>query len=254
MKNSFFVLTAERLVSEAAWARPGSRRKVANKTQTFRRVRKACFGQWVLVFFLTAATGWASPVKVTHDIRAEGPSLVRAEAVLQASPEKIWNQVVRFNEYDQFMPHVLESFFISEEGVAALKGAGTKNANKLRSVAKKYKNAVPRREGQKWSGLVFMVLNTPFPVENRWYVIRTTQDETRAAAHVYKRCWDLVTGNIESAKGCWTFEPSGEGTLSRYEDEADPGGKVPEWDTRMCATQTIPEMFEKIEKLAAAQE
>jgi hypothetical protein len=205
---------------------------------------------------LAAATAAASPVQVKHDIRSDGPSQVTAEGVLKASPERIWSQIVRFNEYASFMPHVLESFFISEEGVEALKNAGTRNANKLRTVAKKYKVAVPRREGQKWSGLVFMVLNTPFPVENRWYVIRTVQDETGASGHKYKRCWDLVTGNIESAKGCWTLAPGptpGE-TASRYEDEADPGGNVPEWVTRMGATQTIPEMFEKVEKLAQTAE
>lgn len=256
MENSFYVLTAERLVSQAAWARPKPRGKSKKKAKRSRRPRKECFFQVLLAVFLATAPAWASPVKVTHDIHAEGPSTVKAEGLLKATPENVWKQVVRFNDYDQFMPHVLESFFISEDGVRALKDAGTKNANKLRPVAKKFKLAVPRREGQKWSGLVFMVLNTPFPVENRWYVIRTTQDETKATMHIYKRCWELVTGNIQSATGCWTFEPgevAGE-TASRYEDQADPGGKVPEWVTRMGATQTIPEMFEKIEKLAASQD
>lgn len=206
----------------------------------------------VALSLLAAGSASASPVKVTHDIRSDGPSQVIAEGVLRASPERIWSQIIRFNDYATFMPHVLESFFITEKGVEALKSAGTRNANKLRAVAKKYKVPVPRREGQEWSGLVFMVLNTPFPVENRWYVIRTVQDETRAAEHKYKRCWTLVTGNIESAQGCWTFAPGanpGE-TASRYDDQADPGGNVPEWVTRMGATQTIPQMFEKVEKLA----
>jgi len=202
---------------------------------------------------LTAA---ASPVKVTHDIRSDGPSQVKAEGVMQASPENVWKQVIRFNDYDQFMPRVLESFFISEDGLPALQNAGTKNANKLRSVAKKYKVSVPRKEGGKWEGLLFMVLDTPFPVENRWYVIRTTQDETKAARHIYKRCWELVAGNIESATGCWAFEPGStpDETMSRYEDHADPGGKVPQWMTRLGATQTIPEMFQRVEKLARTQE
>lgn len=206
----------------------------------------------ILAGLSVAAVATASPVKVTHDIRSDGPSQVKAEATLKASPESLWKQVVRFNEYATFMPHVLESFFISEQGVQALRDAGTKNANKLRAVARPYKIDVPRKPGARWEGQVFMVLDTPFPVENRWYVIRTVQDETKAAQHIFERSWNLVVGNIDSAKGHWTFQPgenAGE-TFSRYEDQADPGGKVPEWVTRMGATQTIPQMFEKVEKLA----
>ncbi len=217
---------------------------------------KKTTGLSAALFMMLAATASASAVKVTHDIRSDGPSEVTAEGVLQASPEKIWAQVIRFNEYATFMPHVLESFFITEEGVETLKNAGTANANKLRAVARPFKTPVSRKEGGRWEGLAFMVLNTPFPVENRWYVIRTVQDETGAAGHKYKRCWELVTGNIESAKGCWTFVPGAnpEETVSRYEDQADPGGNVPEWVTRMGATQTIPQMFEKVEKLAQSMD
>lgn len=207
---------------------------------------------FAVFFALMAANLWASPVQVKHDIRTDGPSEVIATGVLQASPEKIWSHVIRFNEYAAFMPHVVDAFLITEEGVEAIKNAGTVNANKLRAVAKPYKTAVRRKEGGRWEALAFMVLNTPFPVENRWYVIRTTQDETEADGHKFKRCWELVTGNIDAAKGCWSFAPgaSPDETSSVYEDQADPGGNVPAWVTRAGATQTIPEMFEAVEKLA----
>ena len=207
---------------------------------------------FTVLFVLTAAAASASPVQVKHDIRSDGPSEVVATGVLQAPPEKVWAQVIRFNEYASFMPHVVDAFLINEAGVEAIKNAGTVNANKLRAVAKPFKVAVPRKQGGRWEGLAFMVLNTPFPVENRWYVIRTVQDETQSAQHRYKRCWELVAGNIDSAKGCWSFAPgaNADETSSVYEDHADPGGNVPAWVTRAGATQTIPEMFEAVEKLA----
>lgn len=249
MEHLYFVRIAEQMVAHAAWAHPRPR------TRAFKR-RKTARWPAVLAGVFCAATALASPVKVTHDIRADGPSTVTAEGVLKAPPEAIWKQIIRFNEYSTFMPRVLESFFISEDGVEGLKNAGTKNANKLRSVAKKYRIDVPRKAGGVWSGLLFMVLDTPFPVENRWYVIRSTQDETKAAQQQYQRCWELVTGNIASANGCWTLGPgaSPSETVSRYQDRADPGGKVPQWVTRLGATQTIPQMFEKVEKLAAQQD
>lgn len=202
-----------------------------------------------------AATAWASPVKVWHDLQENKPSLVRAEGVIKAPPEAVWNYLIRFNEYANFMPRVSESFFISQAGVEALRQAGTQNANKIKMIAKKYKAEMPRKAGQSWEGLVFMVLNLPFPVENRWYVLKAVQDETRAGEHIYKRCWSLVIGNIDGAKGCWTLEPANGGseTLGRYEDQVDPGGKLPDWAAKMGATQIVPEMFESLEKVAAAE-
>jgi hypothetical protein len=263
MKHSFFVQTAERLTEHAAWAHSGKRKTTPRRRigELTARVRGfSCLPPKVLrrlvvllVLFLPVVAK-ASPVSVTHDIRSGALSTVKAEGILKTSPEKVWAQVVRFNEYATFMPHVMESFFISQEGIEALRNAGTKNANKLRGVAKAYKIPVPRKAGGRWEGDVFMVLNTPFPVENRWYVIHSVQDETQSASHQYKRCWELVTGNIDASKGCWTFAPgaTAEETSSVYEDQADPGGNVPEWVTRLGATQTIPQMFEKVEKLAQA--
>ncbi len=211
-----------------------------------------------LVFQFSASLGVASPVKVWHEHLKGEPSKVRAEGVIKASPESVWENLIRFNEYSKFMPRVMESFFISREGVEVLKTAKTHNANKLRKVAVKYKleNLRDLRvPGKKWDALVFMVLDTPFPVENRWYVIHAMQDETQAAHHRYRRCWNLVVGNIRSADGCWSIEPAAhpEEALSRYEDSVNPGGSVPEWVTRLGATQTVPQIFRNLERVAANQ-
>lgn len=208
-----------------------------------------------LALQFSASLVLASPVKVWHEHLKGEPSKVRAEGVIKASPEDVWENLIRFNEYSKFMPRVMESFFISKEGVEVLKTAKTRNANKLRKIALKYKLENLRVPGKKWDALVFMVLDTPFPVENRWYVIHALQDETQAAHHRYRRCWSLVVGNINSADGCWNIEPAAhpQGALSRYEDSVNPGGSVPEWVTRLGATQTVPQIFRNLERVAANQ-
>jgi hypothetical protein len=96
--------------------------------------------------------------------------------------------------------------------------------------------------------MIFMVIDTPFPVENRWYVIRSVQDETKASQKIYKRCWDFVVGNIESANGCWNLEPTEMSeTLAHYVDNVNPGGNVPEWVSRMGAHQAMPQVFRALE-------
>ncbi len=194
-------------------------------------------------------TGWWIDAKTDTQL-PDGRTAVKAEGVMQASPEEVWKHLIRFNDYSKFMPRVLESFFISSSGVEALKSAPTRNASRIRALALPYRTNVKPVSGQKWEGDVFMVLDTPFPVENRWYVIHVIQDETKAAEKTYRRCWDLVTGNIDAAHGCWNLSPSAEpaGTLARYEDSINPGGNVPDWAAKMGSRQTIPDVFRSLEK------
>lgn len=219
-----------------------------------RTVQKILVG--MVLFLLSREAGAVAALQVRDTYQEDGRATIRVEGVLKGSPEKIWNDLVRFNDYSKFMPHVTESFFISETGVQKIREAmkETMNANKIRNVAKPYRIDVVQRKNTSWDGLVFMVLDTPFPVENRWYVIRTTQDESRASENIYKRCWNLVIGNIESAKGCWHLGPSGDGseTSARYEDNVNPGGHVPQWVSRMAAHETMPDVFRTLEKRAVA--
>lgn len=233
---------------------------IRNKEVSMRQVKMFLWFVSVAFFAIPAAwvcppEAWAASVKVRHEHQEGIPDQVKAESVVKASPEAVWSYLIRFNDYSKFMPRVIESLFISEDGIRAIQGAGTRNANKLRSVARKYKIEPSRKMGGKWEGYVFMVLDTPFPVENRWYVLKAVQDETRSREHIYRRCWNLVIGNIESAEGCWTLKPGEETseTLASYEDVVNPGGNVPEWAAKMGANQTVPQMFKSLEKMAQIQ-
>ncbi len=208
------------------------------------------------VFSIASSIGalsFAADVKVSHELKPGQPSLVHAEGSIHSSPEEAWENMIRFNDYKNFMPRVVDSFFISPEGIAAIQNAGTRNANRLRHIAAPYKIDAARKSGGLWGGYVFMVIDTPFPVENRWYVLKVEQDERQRAQHVYKRCWELVDGNIEAAQGCWQIAPGADPGHARltYNDQVNPGGKVPDWISRMGATQTVPQMFDSLEKVAS---
>ena len=195
---------------------------------------------------------FAADVKVTHDYKRDEPSLIHAVGTFEGYPDVVWENMIRFNDYASFMPRVVDSFFITQAGIDAIEHAGTRNANRLRAIARPYKVEGNRKKNGVWNGLVFMVINTPFPIENRWYVINVVQDETHAAAHTFKRCWTLIDGNIEAAEGCWQIQPdSTEGkSLLTYQDHVNPGKKIPEWVARLGATKTVPEMFESLENVA----
>ena len=207
---------------------------------------------FITLFFLITITSplQAAQVKVWHEYHKNTPSAVKAEGILKASPEAIWKTLIRFNDYADFMPRITESFFITPEGIEALKKSKTKNAQKIKKIAQKFKTMYPRKKGKTWNAYVFMVLNTPFPVANRWYILHTVNDETKAQEQKYKRCWKLVIGNIDNAQGCWYLEPTPQpsNTLARYQDSVNPGGHVPQWAAKMGATRTVPKMFKNLEK------
>ncbi len=202
-------------------------------------------------FFIFSSAVQAASVKVRHEQPEGKPGKVTAEGTMQGSPAAIWEYLIQFNNYSHFMPRVADSFFISSEGVEALRRIQDQNSGKAKEVARLYKKEAPRQEGKVWNGFVFMVINTPFPVENRWYVLDTKQDESQASLSHYQRCWSLVMGNIDAAQGCWTLDPSdgGNATIGRYEDNVQPGGSVPKWMAKMGATQTVPQMFIGLEKM-----
>ena len=206
-------------------------------------------GWGVLLVSLQAHAVTSLQVRDSYD--SNGKGLVNGEGILQGSPESVWIHLSNFNNYSKFMPRVVDSFFISEQGLQKVRESmkATMNPNKMRNIAKSYKIDMPRKKGQLWSSFVFMELNAPFPVENRWYILESNFDETRASSKIFKRCWSYVVGNIESADGCWDVEPSGaDGTYLKYVDNVNPGGNVPRWVSRAAARQTIPDVFRALEK------
>ena len=210
---------------------------------------------WWLLFALHglwAGSAEAVSVKVRHELQDGGPSRIHAEGVLNATPEAVWDYLIRFNDYSKFMPRVRESFFISLEGVERLRGSIKQGSEAARKIAENYRTEMPRKIGKKWEGMVFMALDLPFPVKNRWYIIRAIQDETQGSRRLYQRCWSFVTGNIAGASGCWNLSPTDQPTetLARYEDNINPGGHVPHWIAELGADQTVPQIFDSLERVA----
>lgn len=193
----------------------------------------------------------AGPVKVDYYKGVNGePSIMKSEAYVQAEPGVVWNAIANINGWNEFMPKTPAAFYVSEDVIPAIQNAGTYNANRLLRIAKKYKVPVPRDEGKVWSGLVFQVINTPFPVANRWFVLRYVNDETHSAKDIYELCWDMVLSNVNTVDGCFKILPDDNPQKSRiyYQERVDLGGKVPEWVVKIGVRHTTPKLFSNLEK------
>ncbi|MBI2082443.1 MAG: hypothetical protein HYT76_02645 [Deltaproteobacteria bacterium] len=180
------------------------------------------------------------------------PNEMHAQGTIKASPEKVWDAIVRLNDWSSFMPRMPASFYITDEGISAIQTAGTREANLLKKVSEKYRTEVPRQSGGLWQGAVFQIVSTPFPVKNRWFVLRYTNDETLAGRQIFKQCWEMIAANVDFVRGCFLVqsdEKSGH-SLVYYEEIVDLGGHVPNWVTKIGVKSTTPDVFKNLEKEA----
>ena len=107
-----------------------------------------------------------------------------------------------------------------------------------------------REEGKVWSQNLFLIIDTPFPIADRWTVLKLTADESRARRHEYDQCWTLLVGNVNAAEGCFHIKPGPETDTTDLvrEEISDVGGHVPGWVMRMGAKVIVPQIYRNLEK------
>lgn len=175
---------------------------------------------------------------------------LHAEGIIHGTPEVTWDTLYLSNEWPKFMPRNLATHYISAGGVEALRGTSARNLERLIATARQHKVDAARAIGGVWHGFMFIVMDLPFPIANRWYVIRVRHDETKSQQHQYERTWDLVFGNIDALEGGWQLEPGPQPcqTIARYQDTVDLGLKVPDLLTRMVAKLALQNTYRVLDE------
>lgn len=92
-----------------------------------------------------------------------------------------------------------------------------------------------RQVGGTWTSYVFQRFNLPWPLADRWLVMKVKNDETRAASGYYRYDYKFTAGNFKELKGYWELVPipgKPGWTEFRGQYESDPGIEVPHFLTR----------------------
>lgn len=87
-----------------------------------------------------------------------------------------------------------------------------------------------RQKGGVWTSYTFQRFAFPFPLKDRWAVLKIKNDESRAAKGEYRYEYEMVAGNFKSLKGYWELMPLAEKpgwSEFRVEYYSDPGISVP---------------------------
>jgi hypothetical protein len=174
--------------------------------------------------------------------------------VVDAPPEMVWQVISDVNHFEEFMPRILNSQVVTPEKVQEIL---QKKPTKAQEVGEILSPTPPdpalfRVPGQRYVEYNYGHVDLPWPLGDRWYILKMLRDESQAAKHQYIASWSLVIGNLQENRGECRVEPFGEHkTLLIYRLITDPGGFVPPFLVKRGTYITLPKIITSVRKRVA---
>jgi hypothetical protein len=166
------------------------------------------------------------------------------EGVVQAPPKIVWRLFIHANEWTKYkLPQLVDSRALSEEvalGAVPLK----KVEDFYKLLGDRIFDATQNQKSKAtWNNHTFQYYDLPWPVSNKWMVMRNTNDETEGEKGIYRCQWEKIAGNLRSLKGEFRIEPfagDSKRTLLFYRVETDPGSGVPRFLLKWGVKKSLP--------------
>lgn len=185
---------------------------------------------------------------ITSFTEVPGSNLKKGEVtgVVAAPPEKVWQAVTDANNFKFFMPKMLESRLVRQEELTRILQTRPASAAAVEALLSSSPPEMARFRipGQRYSGYFYGHLKIPWPLGNRWYIVKVQWDESQAARHIYTSSWSLLAGNLKENRGEWKVEPFGDQkTRVTYRVVTDPGGLAPKFLVEKFSARTLPQII-----------
>jgi hypothetical protein len=168
----------------------------------------------------------------------------RSQGVIAAPLDRVWAVLNRSGEFADYMPNFLASWLVDRTAMGDIEPGRRWQRAELEEAVAEYRLA-------DWPGdtvLFYNVLDMPFPVSDRWYLLEMTRYK---AAHLI--CWNQVIGNLKSTAGSWQLAPwlDSRHTLATYTTVSEPGIALPGFVLDMGLTQSLPGVIKALRKRVA---
>ncbi len=177
-----------------------------------------------------------------------------AQGVVEAPPAKVWRVITGVNRFQEFMPRTLKSLVVTPEQLKEVLKARPTSASQVEGLLGP-NPADPqayRLAGRQWLVHLYSLLDFPWPVQNRWYIIKITNDETQAESHRYLSSWTLQLGNLRENRGEWRLEPfADQKTLVTYHLITDPEVSLPAFLVKRGTSVTLPQIITAVRQRVA---
>jgi hypothetical protein len=179
----------------------------------------------------------------------------KMEGVIQAQPEVVWKLFLNSNEWKNYrFPNMIDSRAATDAMVKEV-GLSEKVEDFYRAIGNQAIDPfAERKKGAVWTNHTFQHYDLPWPVANRWMVVKNTNDETRVAEGVYRSEWAKAAGNVRTLDGSLSLEPfdgDKNRTLLVYQIKSDPGSHVPKFLLKWGVKKTMPAAIRIIRREAA---
>jgi carbon monoxide dehydrogenase subunit G len=196
---------------------------------------------------------------ITHVSQVPGSAAARRGEVIgvvDASPEKVWQVVIDANNFEKFLPRMIRSKLVRSDELKTILQVRPKKASEAEALLGLSPPDIAhfRTPGGKYTGYFYGHVEVPWPVGNRWYIVKVQWDETQAARHIYTCSWSFIIGSLRENKGEWKVEPFGENrTLLTYQVVTDPGAFAPKFLVDNFTNKTLPQVITGVRRRVAYQ-
>lgn len=167
----------------------------------------------------------------------------RVEGVIEAPPELVWQIFYQANEWRRYgLPSLADSRSVTEE-IAREVGSSQKAGDFYKVLGERvFDPSLVRRKRSTWTSYAFQFYNIPWPLADRWMIVKTDFDETGLGKGVYKAQWTKAAGNVRTVDGTLLLTPfeGNKRTLVSYDVVTDPGSNVPKFILRWGVKKTMP--------------
>ncbi|HSA60539.1 MAG TPA: hypothetical protein VLJ37_12740 [bacterium] len=176
------------------------------------------------------------------------------EGVIQAPPKVVWRLFIQANEWSKYkLPQLVDSRALSEE--IAQQSASIKKVDDFYKLLgdRIFDPTQNQRSKTSWINHTFQYYDLPWPVSNKWMVMRNVNDETEGEKGVYRCSWEKMAGNIRTLRGEFRLEPfegDAKRTLMFYRVETDPGSGVPRFLLKWGVKKSLPAAMRVIRREA----
>ncbi len=179
----------------------------------------------------------------------------RMEAFIEAPPRVIWRLFLAANDWNRYgLPSLADSRTVTEE-IGHL-SSQTENIHDVYHIlsGRVFDPFANQKPGAQWINYALQHYDLPWPVKNRWMILKNTNDESRSLIGTYRTDWVKVAGNVKTVTGGVTLQAVAgepEMTYLTYHVESNPGSSVPKFILKWGVRRSMPAAIRVIRREAA---
>lgn len=151
------------------------------------------------------------------------------------SPDRVWPVLIDTNNWKKVHPSdYKDSRTLDKNQFDRIDHEKPKNTKAFYDLMgdQEFPSEWRRKKGGVWTSMHFQLLGLPWPLHDRWAVMKIKNNESHSAEGKYRYDYKMSVGNFKSLKGYWELFPIPDKpgwTEFRGQYDSDPGISVPQF-------------------------